>query len=107
VRQPDRAGRTRLQRHFRSRNLLRARRLFLREADMHREGARAVAALRGFLDRPAVVSLIVSCALLILFLGFALGEVFGQIHQAGRRFKTPKQKRNRHSGSFTAPSVRS
>lgn len=61
--------------------------LALREAAMHRERARAVEALRGMLDRPAVVSLIVSCALLILFLGFALGQLFGQVHQAGRSFK--------------------
>ena len=46
---------------------------------MHQEGNRVVETAREapqrFLDRPIVVVLIVSCALLILFLGFALAEI--------------------------------
>ena len=33
-------------------------------------------ARQGLLDRPSFIVLVVSCALIILFLGFTLGQVF-------------------------------
>jgi hypothetical protein len=54
-----------------------------------------VKARQDFVDRPAFVVLIVSCALVILFLGFAAGQLF------------PKWSRWRpvHRGDFSLPNA--
>ena len=52
-----------------------------KEATMHKEGDRVVEtpveARQGFLDRPVLVVLVVSCLLAAVFLGLSLAGVFG------------------------------
>jgi hypothetical protein len=42
------------------------------------DGKSVVETPQRFLDHPVFVVLIVSCALLVLFVGFALAQVFGE-----------------------------
>jgi hypothetical protein len=49
-----------------------------------------VAARPGFLDHPIMIVLVASCALAILFLGFALAQIFGAKPFARAKPKTPR-----------------
>ena len=54
---------------------------FRQEATMHKEGDHivesAVEARQGFLDRPVLVVLVLSCVLAVVFLGLSFAGTFG------------------------------